>query len=87
MSSAVVAGDLVEDLMWLLCCRKKLSRAALHLLLVPQLKSLSLVTCPSLVTPSLCVHIASRCWVGQITLNTVQGCLLLNDMISVFSYC
>ncbi|XP_024132165.1 uncharacterized protein si:ch211-214j8.12 isoform X1 [Oryzias melastigma] len=55
-------GDLVEDLMWLLCCRKKLSRAALHLLLVPQLKSLSLVTCPSLVTPSLCVHIASRCW-------------------------
>ncbi|RVE68396.1 hypothetical protein OJAV_G00091140 [Oryzias javanicus] len=55
-------GDLVEELMWLLCCRKKLSRAALHLLLVPQLKSLSLVTCPSLVTPSLCVHIASRCW-------------------------
>uniref|UniRef100_A0A8C8E1I0 Si:ch211-214j8.12 n=1 Tax=Oryzias sinensis TaxID=183150 RepID=A0A8C8E1I0_9TELE len=57
----LLPGDLVEELMWLLGCRKQLSRAALHLLLVPQLKNLSLVTCPSLVIPSLCVHIAACC--------------------------
>lgn len=54
-------GELVEELTCLLCTTKQLSRAALHLLLVPQLRRLSLESCPTLVTPSLCGHIAARC--------------------------
>ncbi|CAG5921604.1 unnamed protein product [Menidia menidia] len=54
-------GDLVEELTWLLSSRKQLSRAALHLLLVPQLRGLSLEGCPGLVTSALCAHISARC--------------------------
>ncbi|XP_036000349.1 uncharacterized protein LOC118564962 [Fundulus heteroclitus] len=54
-------GELVEELTWLLAIRKQLSRAALHLLLVPHLRGLSLERCPGLVTPALCAHIAARC--------------------------
>ena len=61
--SLPVAGHLVEELTWLLCSRKQLSRAALHLLLVPQLRGLSLEKCPGLVTSALCPHIAARCQV------------------------
>ncbi|KAM9394455.1 uncharacterized protein KZ484_005502 [Pholidichthys leucotaenia] len=57
----LLTGELVEELTSLLCIRKQLSRAALHLLLVPHLKGLSLDRCPSLVTSSLCEHIAARC--------------------------
>ncbi|XP_044053943.1 uncharacterized protein si:ch211-214j8.12 [Siniperca chuatsi] len=57
----LLPGELVEELTWLLCTRKQLSRAALHLLLVPQLRGLSLERCPSLVTSALCPHIAARC--------------------------
>ncbi|XP_078107758.1 uncharacterized protein LOC144518737 isoform X2 [Sander vitreus] len=38
-----------------------MSRAALHLLLVPQLRGLSLGKCPGLVTSALCAHITARC--------------------------
>uniref|UniRef100_A0A4W6G7Y0 Si:ch211-214j8.12 n=1 Tax=Lates calcarifer TaxID=8187 RepID=A0A4W6G7Y0_LATCA len=54
-------GELVEELTWLLCTRNQLTRAALHLLLVPQLHGLSLERCPGLVTSALCAHIAARC--------------------------
>lgn len=57
----LLPGDLVEELMLLLCSRKELSRAALHLLLVPQLRTLSLESCPGLVTSALCGHISARC--------------------------
>lgn len=57
----LLPGDLVEELTSLLCSRKQLSRAALHLLLVPQLRGLSLEKCPGLVTSALCPHIAARC--------------------------
>ncbi|XP_034025891.1 uncharacterized protein si:ch211-214j8.12 [Thalassophryne amazonica] len=56
-----LSGELVEELTRLLCSRKQLSRAALHLLLVPQLRSLSLGSCPGLVTPPMCALIASNC--------------------------
>ncbi|XP_061837031.1 uncharacterized protein [Nerophis lumbriciformis] len=56
-----LSGNLVEELLELLCTRKQLSRAALHLLLLPQLRNLSLDSYPSLVTSSLCAHIAARC--------------------------
>ncbi|XP_051278616.1 uncharacterized protein si:ch211-214j8.12 [Dicentrarchus labrax] len=58
---SLLPGDLVEELTCLLCTRKQLSRAALHLLLVPQLRGLSLERCPGLVTSALCTHIAARC--------------------------
>uniref|UniRef100_A0A3Q1EWN5 Si:ch211-214j8.12 n=1 Tax=Acanthochromis polyacanthus TaxID=80966 RepID=A0A3Q1EWN5_9TELE len=57
----LLPGDLVEELTRLLCTRKQLSLAALHLLLVPQLRGLSLELCPGLVTSALCGHIAARC--------------------------
>ncbi|XP_072289619.1 uncharacterized protein [Eucyclogobius newberryi] len=57
----VLCADLVEDLIKLLCLKKKLSRAALDLLLVPQLRTLSLPNCPGLVTPAVCDQIAARC--------------------------
>ncbi|XP_040928212.1 uncharacterized protein si:ch211-214j8.12 [Betta splendens] len=57
----LLPGDLVEELLQLLCSRQQLSRAALHLLLLPQLRSLSLHSCPGLVTSALCGHIVARC--------------------------
>ncbi|XP_038558466.1 uncharacterized protein si:ch211-214j8.12 [Micropterus salmoides] len=57
----LLPGELVEELTWLLCTRKQLSRAALHLLLVPQLRGLSLERCSSLVSSALCFYIAARC--------------------------
>ncbi|XP_074526743.1 uncharacterized protein LOC141790635 [Halichoeres trimaculatus] len=57
----LLPGELVEELTLLLCNRKQLSRAALHLLLVPQLRALSLEKCPGLVTSALCSHITARC--------------------------
>ncbi|XP_019949168.2 uncharacterized protein [Paralichthys olivaceus] len=57
----LLPGELVEELTQLLCSRKQLSRAALHLLLVPQLRGLSLESCPGLVTSALCAHITARC--------------------------
>ncbi|XP_056135910.1 uncharacterized protein si:ch211-214j8.12 [Lampris incognitus] len=59
----ILPGDLVEELTHLLCSRRQLSRAALHLLLVPQLRGLSLGSCPGVVTPTLCTLIAARCQV------------------------
>lgn len=57
----LLPGELVEELTWLLCTRKQLSRAALHLLLVPQLRGLSLERCPGLATSAVCGYIAARC--------------------------
>ncbi|XP_038141593.1 uncharacterized protein si:ch211-214j8.12 [Cyprinodon tularosa] len=57
----LLPGELVEELTWLLSTRKQLSRAALHLLLVPHLRALSLERCPGLVTPALGAQIAARC--------------------------
>lgn len=88
--STSAAGDLVEELTWLLCSRKQLSRAALHLLLVPQLRGLSLEKCPALVTSALCPHIAARCQVRQrpvssyFILNVQKYVLLLCCMSSFF---
>ncbi|KAK5622179.1 hypothetical protein CRENBAI_008402 [Crenichthys baileyi] len=57
----LLPGELVEELTCLLSTRKQLSQAALHLLLVPHLRGLSLERCPGLVTPALCAHIVARC--------------------------
>lgn len=56
-----LCAELVEELLMLLCTRKKLSRGALDLLLVPQLRSLSLENCPGLASSAVCAQIAARC--------------------------
>ncbi|XP_023692411.1 uncharacterized protein [Paramormyrops kingsleyae] len=57
----ILPGHLVEELLFLLSSHRLMTRPALHLLLVPQVKSLSLSACSSLVTPHICQLIGIRC--------------------------
>ncbi|XP_071209754.1 uncharacterized protein [Salvelinus alpinus] len=57
----LLPAELVEELLSVLSSRRELSRAALHLLLIPQLRTLSLGGYSALVTPSLCTLIGIRC--------------------------
>lgn len=57
------AGDLLEELLCILSSRNLLTRAALHLLLLPQLSCLSLASACSLVNANLCSLIQIRCQV------------------------
>ncbi|XP_054467423.1 uncharacterized protein si:ch211-214j8.12 [Anoplopoma fimbria] len=77
----LLPGELVEELTWLLCTRKQMSRAALHLMLVPQLRGLSLEGCPGLVTSALCAHIAARCQ-GLLSLDLSGGQQLPSKVLS-----
>ncbi|XP_041958032.1 uncharacterized protein si:ch211-214j8.12 [Alosa sapidissima] len=54
-------SDLLEELLSLLASRRLVTRAALHLMLVPQLRHLSLGRCTGLVTSNLCAIIGARC--------------------------
>lgn len=80
--SLPLAGELVEELIWLLCTTKQMSRPALHLLLLPQLRGLSLDKCPNLVNSSLCFHIAARCEVCILYMSDVILCCLRLSVVS-----
>ncbi|XP_056091215.1 uncharacterized protein si:ch211-214j8.12 [Rhinichthys klamathensis goyatoka] len=54
-------GELLEELLCILSSRNLLTRAALHLLLLPQLSGLSLSSACSLVNANLCSLIQIRC--------------------------
>ncbi|XP_016321647.1 uncharacterized protein LOC107672795 [Sinocyclocheilus anshuiensis] len=54
-------GDLLDELLCTLSSRNLLTRAALHLLLLPQLSWLSLTSACSLVNANLCSLIQIRC--------------------------
>ncbi|XP_014464973.2 uncharacterized protein LOC102571682 isoform X2 [Alligator mississippiensis] len=56
-----LAGCLVQDLLKQLGESRRLTRAALHLLLVPHLRELSLRACPSLVSNAIAQLVATRC--------------------------
>ncbi|XP_068800074.1 uncharacterized protein [Struthio camelus] len=56
-----LAGSLVQDLIRLLGESRRLTRAALHLLLVPHLRELSLRSCPGLVSNAIGQLVAVRC--------------------------
>ncbi|XP_067153347.1 uncharacterized protein [Apteryx mantelli] len=56
-----LAGGLVQDLIRLLGESRRLTRAALHLLLVPHLQELSLRSCPGLVSNAIGQLVAVRC--------------------------
>ncbi|XP_062874285.1 uncharacterized protein si:ch211-214j8.12 [Trichomycterus rosablanca] len=58
---SLLPGDLIEELLYVLSKRNLISRAALHLLLLPQLNSLSLSRCSNLVTANLCALVSARC--------------------------
>lgn len=58
------AGSLVQDLIRLLGEGRRLTRAALHLLLVPHLQELSLRSCPSLVSNAIGQLVTVRCKVS-----------------------
>lgn len=57
------AGELLDELLCILSSRNLLTRAALHLLLLPQLTCLSLKSACSLVNGNLCSLIQIRCQV------------------------
>ncbi|KAM6075940.1 uncharacterized protein VSU04_003630 [Chlamydotis macqueenii] len=56
-----LAGSLVQDLIRLLGESRRLTRAALHLLLLPHLRELSLRPCPGLVSNAIGQLVALRC--------------------------
>ncbi|KAK4818566.1 hypothetical protein QYF61_014702 [Mycteria americana] len=56
-----LAGSLVQDLIRLLGESRRLTRAALHLLLLPHLRELSLRPCPGLVSNAIGRLVALRC--------------------------
>ncbi|XP_030647775.1 uncharacterized protein LOC115828018 isoform X2 [Chanos chanos] len=58
---SLLPGDILEELVCILSSRNLLTRAALHLLLLPQLRALSLSACPNLVNSNLCTLIGTRC--------------------------
>lgn len=58
---SLLAGELLEELLSILSSRNLLTRAALHLLLLPQLSCLSLTSACSLVNTNLCSLIQIRC--------------------------
>ncbi|XP_056313766.1 uncharacterized protein si:ch211-214j8.12 [Danio aesculapii] len=58
---SLLPGELLEELLCILSSKNLLTRAALHLLLLPQLSSLSLTSACSLVNASLCSLIQIRC--------------------------
>ncbi|TSR04326.1 hypothetical protein Baya_10933 [Bagarius yarrelli] len=81
------ASDLIEELLRVLSQRKLLSRAALHLLLLPQLHTLSLSHSYNLVTANLCSLITARCQSlktldlsGAQNVSSAAICSLLSDL-------
>ncbi|XP_062991911.1 uncharacterized protein LOC134404873 [Elgaria multicarinata webbii] len=67
-----LAGSLVQELLQLMGERRCLTRAVLHLLVVPQLKELSLSACPKLVSKAITQIITVRC--KNLSSLDLQGC-------------
>ncbi|XP_047005608.1 uncharacterized protein si:ch211-214j8.12 [Ictalurus punctatus] len=89
---SLLPGDLIEELLCVLSQRKLLSRAALHLLLLPQLHTLSLSQSGNLVTANLCSLITVRCQFlkcldlsGAQNVSSATLCSLLSDLSCLHS--
>ncbi len=82
LSVSLSAGELLEELLCILSSRNLLTRAALHLLLLPQLSCLSLTSACSLVNANLCSLIQIRCQVKH-----TPPFLTLVDFIFACSLC
>ncbi|KAI5618540.1 hypothetical protein C0J50_21932, partial [Silurus asotus] len=88
----LLPGYLIEELLCVLSHRKLVSRAALHLLLLPQLHTLSLSHSCNLVTANLCSLITVRCQSlksldlsGAQNVSSATLCSLLSDLSSLHS--
>ncbi|KAM9446792.1 uncharacterized protein Hap1MRO34_023281 isoform 1-T2 [Clarias gariepinus] len=89
---SLLPGDLIEELLHVLSQRKLLSRASLHLLLLPQLHTLSLSHSCNLVTANLCSLISVRCQSlksldlsGAHNVSSAALCSLLTDLSCLHS--
>ncbi|XP_074760283.1 uncharacterized protein LOC141959862 [Athene noctua] len=71
-----LAGSLVQELIRLLGESRRLTRAALHLLLLPHLRELSLRPCPGLASNAIGQLIALRC--KSLSSLDLQGCSRLS---------
>uniref|UniRef100_A0A8B9C7Z2 F-box and leucine rich repeat protein 6 n=1 Tax=Anser brachyrhynchus TaxID=132585 RepID=A0A8B9C7Z2_9AVES len=76
-----LAGSLVQDLIRLLGESRRLTRAALHLLLVPHLQELSLRSCPSLVSNAIGQLVTVRC--KSLSALDLHGCSRLSADVLV----
>ncbi|KAL2305577.1 hypothetical protein Nmel_007572 [Mimus melanotis] len=76
-----LACGLVQELLQLLGTSRRLSRAALHLLLLPHLRQLSLRPCPALVNNALGHLIVLRC--QGLTVLDLGGCGRLSPSVLV----
>ncbi|XP_054028202.1 uncharacterized protein LOC128898433 [Dryobates pubescens] len=76
-----LAGSLVQELIHLLGKSRRLTRAALHLLLVPHLQELSLRPCPSLASNAIGQLITMRC--KNLSSLDLQGCSRLSADVLV----
>ncbi|XP_062349239.1 uncharacterized protein LOC134044158 isoform X2 [Cinclus cinclus] len=76
-----LASGLVQELLQLLGTSRRLSRAALHLLLLPHLRQLSLRPCPTLANNALGHLIVLRC--QGLTVLDLGGCGRLSPSVLV----
>ncbi|XP_072192676.1 uncharacterized protein [Excalfactoria chinensis] len=76
-----LAGSLVQDLIRLLGESRRLSRAALHLLLLPHLQELSLQHCPGLVSNAIGQLVSVRC--KSLSALELHGCSRLSADVLV----
>ncbi|XP_072717220.1 uncharacterized protein [Ciconia boyciana] len=76
-----LAGSLVQDLIRLLGESRRLTRAALHLLLLPHLRELSLRPCPGLVSNAIGRLVALRC--KSLSSLDLHGCSRLSADVLV----
>ncbi|KAM4900635.1 uncharacterized protein FYW23_003706 isoform 1-T1 [Sylvia borin] len=76
-----LAGELVQELLELLGTSRRLSRAALHLLLLPHLRQLSLRPCPTLANNALGHLIVTRC--QGLSVLDLGGCGRLSPSVLV----
>ncbi|KAM6071411.1 uncharacterized protein LJ206_009989 isoform 2-T2 [Theristicus caerulescens] len=76
-----LAGSLVQDLIRLLGESRRLTRAALHLLLLPHLRELSLRPCPGLVSNAIGQLVALRC--KNLSSLDLHGCSRLSADVLV----
>lgn len=67
------AGSLVQDLIRLLGESRRLTRAALHLLLLPHLRELSLQPYPSLASNAIGQLVTLRCKVSRLRMPILRG--------------
>ncbi|KAL2091967.1 hypothetical protein ACEWY4_011765 [Coilia grayii] len=87
-------SEMLEELLSLLASRRLMTRAALHVMLVPQLRNLSLRCCSGLVTANLCAVIGARCQgllsldlSGVVNISSPVLCDLLGCLSSLRSLC